>query len=838
MNESSGPSGRASNVVNHRFPAWLFALLVLVAGLAVTAILWWNALRAAHDEVKADLQLQTSMIHHELERRIASYSMILRSVQGFYGARGKTRPQDARAFISSMGIKQFYPALHAVGIARIIRKNEIPSHVADMRRQGFPGYAVWPVGERETYAPIAIREPGPGSLGFDMLTNPERRAAMEKARDTGEMAVTGKTRLVRHPDNDTSAGIVVFLPIYRNGVTHDTVNERRNNIVGWVYAPFMMTRLMGALSKDHTNDLDIAVYDGIEMSEQSQLYHSGGHQFKAFPSDTYCETIHLVDAGGRTWMLAVHAKPDFIARNDQGKHRVIAISGIALSALLALLTWLLATGRDRALELAGRLTVDLKESEKHLRTILDSTPGMLWESNVEVTRLWVNKTCLDFFGVPDVGVFNERWLELIHPDDVVLHQETAEKAARTRREFQIEYRALRHDGQYRWLLVSGTPRLDKSGQYAGFIGVTMDITDRKNVEDELRLAAQVYQNSSEMMMVYDLYDGDVAATIIDVNPAFTSEMGYSRDEIIGRSARTIYDFQSSPGHYEAIRRDYMRDGHWQGEFVVCRKNGERMVTWLNLNAVPCSKGNATRHVALLRDIGQQKEAEETIRSLSASLISAREDEAKRIAREIHDDLGQNLSWLRINILMLPELLRKNPEKLDASIGRMRDSIDNSIHTVRNIASNLRPATLDMGFIMALEWLLDNFRVNTGLECGLDNRLGQAAVLDDVHSTGVFRILQEALTNVARHAQATRVDVELAQSNGTLHLKISDNGTGFETGIQRKPRSNGLAGMRERATMLGGHLDIDSAPGQGTRLHVSIPLPVTVGVRTNAEGNYC
>ena len=211
---------------------------------------------------------------------------------------------------------------------------------------------------------------------------------------------------------------------------------------------------------------------------------------------------------------------------------------------------------------------------------------------------------------------------------------------------------------------------------------------------------------------------------------------------------------------------------------------------------------------------------EQLRALSARLQSVREEERRRIAREIHDDLGQALTAIKFAVssllLALPEEYR--PSKRAESIVKL---IDEAIASVRRIATELRPAILDdLGLVAAVEWAAEEFEARTGTKCRL-NLSADFPIIDQERATAVFRILQEALTNVARHSGATQVEVRLAVENDGLTLEIHDNGIGVEDEHVSSPQSLGVQGMQERAVLLGGKFTIRVAPNHGTIVRVHI-----------------
>jgi signal transduction histidine kinase len=238
----------------------------------------------------------------------------------------------------------------------------------------------------------------------------------------------------------------------------------------------------------------------------------------------------------------------------------------------------------------------------------------------------------------------------------------------------------------------------------------------------------------------------------------------------------------------------------------------------------------TRAVCLIAsDLSDMKRAEralrassEQYRNLAAHLLSIREEERARISREVHDELGQSLTAVKMDLAWLAgRLPRSDGEMLKRirSTGQLADSI---IQSIRRISTELRPAVLDLGLAAAVEWQLQEFQARSGVPCKV--RLLIREVVPSNASTAMFRIFQETLTNVARHARATRVEVVLQKQRDRLVLLIHDDGRGFDQADPGLSKSLGLLGMRERAAILGGQVNIVSAAGKGTTVTAWIPLP--------------
>ena len=213
--------------------------------------------------------------------------------------------------------------------------------------------------------------------------------------------------------------------------------------------------------------------------------------------------------------------------------------------------------------------------------------------------------------------------------------------------------------------------------------------------------------------------------------------------------------------------------------------------------------------------------EEELRELIEHHEKIREDEHKRIAREIHDELGQRLLALRIEMTLLKQDAFDSGEKRSKRIDEVLAQLDSTVKSVRNLINNLRPAVMDLGLVASLEWQAKDFTRRNGIECVFETH-DENLELDDERATVLFRVLQEALTNIVKHAKASKVGVQLDGNDDKLIMKVSDNGIGMPKVRNRKLKSYGLAGIRERIGMLNGEFRIATGDA-GTTLMFTIPL---------------
>ena len=233
---------------------------------------------------------------------------------------------------------------------------------------------------------------------------------------------------------------------------------------------------------------------------------------------------------------------------------------------------------------------------------------------------------------------------------------------------------------------------------------------------------------------------------------------------------------------------------------------------------------------ILRDVTERVNAVNALtqsraqlRQFAAAAVAVREQEKSRIARELHDELAQALTALKMDLSWAQARLPVAETALAAKLDAMQIMLGNTVAATRRIAADLRPLMLDdLGLLPAVEWLLNNFRERTGITCEFDLATPELE-LAEPHATAIFRILQESLTNVARHARATLVEVTLGRDDDTVLLTVQDNGCGFDVSGKRNPASFGLMGLRERVYLLDGELTLESTPGSGSRIRVHVPL---------------
>jgi len=268
----------------------------------------------------------------------------------------------------------------------------------------------------------------------------------------------------------------------------------------------------------------------------------------------------------------------------------------------------------------------------------------------------------------------------------------------------------------------------------------------------------------------------------------------------------------------AASRAAMAAWNWEGRIRVA---GWDDVKWISLRASPRMAGAVLLWDGIMTNITDTKTAQRGLAELSTHSELVKEQERARIARELHDDLGGNLTAIKMALNMLARQLPAEPAVLADKAAYLDSLVDRTIDCVHRISRDLRPSTLDLGIVAALEWQAAEFEQTTGIVCRA--HIAQDIALDDDQATALFRIFQEALTNIAKHAGATEVIVRLHRAGLQLALIVCDNGRGIAPVDRVKPESFGLRGMDERAQAMKGSLRLSVPPGGGTMVSILIPL---------------
>lgn len=603
----------------------VFPLLTLTVCLLVT----YQVFNTAKIDVKQKTQTYFDFRVREatklINQRMRTYEQLLRATAAPFKASGKVERVEFKQYVESLDLANEFSGIQGVGFSLIVPSAKKTQHIASIRSEGFPEYKIWPEGQRDIYTSIIYLEPFNNrnlrAFGYDMYSEAVRHAAMQKAIDSGHTSLSGKVKLVQESGKQEQAGFLMYLPIYRNGTNNDTTADRREHIVGWVYAPFRMNDLMDGLFGEYAKDLDIHIFDGESMTTEALMYDSDGSNL---PASEFSQTIHL-QISDHPWTIHIRPLHSMASRVDANHQNLVAVIGGIISVLFSLLIWILVTGRDHAANAAERMNIELIIERQRLNSIIEGTHVGTWEWNVQTGEVSFNEHWANILGyklseLEPISI--ETWIKFVHPDDGKLSGEFLEKHFSGELAFyECEARMQHKDGHWLWVLDRGkVTTWTEDGKPLMMAGTHQDITSRKQVESQLLLHSTILENIAEGVFLIRSSD----STIVFSNPQFDQMFGYQKDEIVGQHVSVVNaPSDKSPEEVTVTINEALRkDGVWHGEVYSRRKDGTSFWTQASVSTYNHLDFGQV-WVAVQDDITERKLAENALR-IAATAFEAQE----------------------------------------------------------------------------------------------------------------------------------------------------------------------------------------------------------------------
>ena len=476
---------------------------------------------------------------------------------------------------------------------------------------------------------------------------------------------------------------------------------------------------------------------------------------------------------------------------------------------------------------------DLRAGQAHQSLILHTLPVVMYSANPsgDFGALWVSENIEALTGFAPRCFLDDSsfWVTRLHPHDqkralMELGKLSQESSLAT------EYRWQTRSGEYRWFRDEAILIRRADGTPQEIIGLWTDVTARRQAGEVIRRQADIINQIQETVISVDL-NGYVTSW----NTGAEKLLGYPAEEALGKHIAFVYPVEDREFLEHEVIGPVKAKGTHQVEVRRRTKSGEMRFAQLSLTLLRDDTDSPIGIIGYSMDITDRKRVQEALltsrnqlAALAVRLESVREEERTRIALEVHDVLGQALTGLKLDVAWVYKRITEpiEPAQRAAVLTRLVSALellDSTIQSVRDIATALRPGVLDeLGLAAAVEWQAREFHTRTGISCETTTS-PHKIVLEPEQSTTLFRILQEILTNVARHAKASHVHIRLEESDEHVSLQVRDNGRGITDVEQSGPNAFGLLGMRLRAQQQGGTFDIRGTSGTGTTVTVRIPL---------------
>lgn len=471
----------AHTSLRHQSLPWLIFCL----SFATTLLLWQHERDISVRELRNNFDFQVRETTTRIEQRMAAYEQMLRGVQGLFAASTEVSHDDFQTYIDALQLGSDFYGIQGIGFALIVPHATKTAHITNQRRHGYPAYQIMPGGDRPFYAPVMQIEPASirndQVIGWDPYAELEYHPAMERARDGGSSALTGKI-------SQGEATLLMFFPLYKKGLPHESLEDRRRNIIGWTFARLRPKEMMASLYGEGSTSADLRIYDGVDINEQRLLYDAS--KARGSRSKPLVDSSELIETGGHTWLLSMRSSPNLEARYANNKSQLIILTGSGMSLLLALLAWQLLAGRRRAMALAREMTSELRESEARWKYALEGAGDGVWDWDVERDHFSLSPQMQSMLEVPtDIPIETlEDYFRRIHPDDLIMVRNNLETClAGKTPSYTSEFRTQRSNGEWKWVLSRGkVVSRNAEGRALRMIGTLSDISAHKHMEEELR----------------------------------------------------------------------------------------------------------------------------------------------------------------------------------------------------------------------------------------------------------------------------------------------------------------------------------------------------------------
>ena len=625
-----------------------WSLLTLSVGLVLTGGFWQRAHAGQERALQTYFDYRSRVALVRIEDRLQHYEQALMGVRGLFQASSFVTRAEFATFVAGLKLEAHFPGIQGLGFATIIPAGAKAQHLAQVRGQGFPDYQIRPEGPREVYTSIIYLEPfrdrNLRAFGYDMLSEPVRCAAMLRARDTGGTSLSGKVKLMQETESDIQAGFLMYVPLFRGGRPVDSLLDRQQNLVGWVYAPFRMNDLMHGVLGEGESDLDLDIYDGSGTEAESQLFDQDPSH--AWGDSTLPQARHTLNFGGQSWTVLIRALPGLVARHGHDSLMAMLILGGLASALFGLLTFVLLGRFDEVRRMNRTLKQRVAARTQNLQEVLDNSLDASYRRNLQThTYDFLSPTILSM-----TGHTQEEWRDLtieavlqrIHPDDAPGIERALADSIQdaSGKSYRVEYRFRHKDGGYRWLYDRFTLLRSPEGRPLAHLGSVSDISQRKQDEENLQqhhieletqgeeLRRALVELEEGKARYFDLYDLapvgyctiDGTGLIQEANLAFAALVGSTRSKLAKQPISNFIHTEDR-GTYATYRRGLLETQEPQNWDMRLQK-WDSPPFWAHLTATAAQDQEGLPVIRIVAtDITARKRGEEELRHAHWRLAS-------------------------------------------------------------------------------------------------------------------------------------------------------------------------------------------------------------------------
>lgn len=570
-------------------PAWIILLL----SLSFTAFLWHNTRSEISRNARADFDFRVEEIKQTIAHRMRGYEQVLKGGVGLFNASEEVTSLEWREYVKSLRIEKSYPGIQGIGFSVLVSPSERDRHIRRMRSEGLQNYALWPEGDRPMHTAIIYLEPldwrNRRAIGYDMYSEPVRKQAMDKAVENDMAAISGKVTLVQETSKDVQAGFLMYLPVYRAGTAVSTPTSRRGALLGYVYSPFRMRDFMQGIIGRDIPDLNVEIFDGEAVSEESLMYDSDQKSHFSENGEAVFEKTVKMEINGHLWTMHFSTLPPFEKTIDGEKPVMVLTTGMLISLLFSAIAFFLASHRARLkavnedlnCEVAERKRAEeelmeardvletrvkerteeltqtnetlhkeisvrkqaeaaLRQSEERFRALVETTNDWVWEMDASFRYTYASPMVLRTLGYGPGEMAGTTPFDRMNGEDAARLRAALTELAASKMPFTLENRSLRKDGSVAIIETSGAPIIGSSGEFLGYRGIDRDATERKRIERE-KESMQTQLIQSQKMELMGRLAGGVAHDFNNIMTIITSLNNLAMKEASSGQVRDYLD---------------------------------------------------------------------------------------------------------------------------------------------------------------------------------------------------------------------------------------------------------------------------------------------------------
>ena len=833
--------------------AWVALLLALIFTFGA----WYVASDVLSHRVNDRFVYRAEKERDNILARMRVYEQILRSGAAFFQASDSVSRSEWRSYIEHLELDEALPGIQGIGFATVVAPADRLAHERAIRREGFPDYKIWPAGERETYTSIVYLEPFVGrnqrALGYDMFSEAQRRDAMERARDTGRPALTGKLVLVQEIEEGIQAGFLIYLPVYRNNLPQEGIAERRNALLGYVFMPFRADDLLHTIIGKNHKDVDMALFDQ-EESAANLLFNS-------HPDENQASGRHVVllpiEFASHRWLARFQSRPDFDIVTTSYLPGSIAVGGV----LFALMIFGMLVNNARQQRRVEAIASRLSESEVSLRSILDNAPDAVFIARPDGHYDYVNQEAAGLVGYTTEELL-AMGVEHLTPDGQAEEHRRIFGHVLSSGQIFTELQLRRKDGTTVLVELSATHLPN-----GNVLGSCRDIGERKRAEQAVLAAERKFRGLIEQSLVgvYIIQAGRFAYA----NPRFAEMFGFaSPADIVGKVS--VNDLVA-PEDRQRVAENLQRRISGAVEainysFVGVRRDGSHLDVEVYGRTMEYDDEPAV--IGVIVDVTERKQAEAELaqhrhhleelvrlRTLDLSIAKEAAEAANRAKSTFLANMSHELRTPMNAIIGLAGILGRrseDPVQRD-KLGKITNAANHLLRLLNDILDlskidaerlTLEQTPLKIGSIVANVESLVSDKLESKhlhLERNVAERLLNCELIGD--PLRLQQILLNLVSNAVKFTEQGRVTLSAHITGESEHgmeiaFAVRDTGIGiseealqrifepFEQADSSTTRQHGGTGLglaicKHLVQLMGGEIEVSSKPGRGSSFNFTL-----------------